>query len=64
MAKLKLKRSKAEDVEEVEEESKPVDENLELREMMISRNKKRLLSRIREEKGKKKRNGKPNTGPI
>jgi len=51
VARLKLKKSQSED-EEVEEVTTK-DENDSLREMMISKNKKKLLTKIRAEKKKK-----------
>lgn len=56
IAKLKLK-IKAQNEEESEEETttEKKEENEELREMMISKNKKKLLNKIRVEKSKKKR---------
>jgi pescadillo protein len=56
IAKLKLKAANRDldELNEDEEKTKP-DEANELKEMMISKNKKKLLAKIREEKQKKKR---------
>ena len=57
IAKLKLKRKAAKEGVDSEDETQTpnAENNEELREMMISKNKKKLLVKIRQEKLKKKR---------
>ncbi len=60
IARLKLKATNK-DLDE-EEEAEPKEESTELREMILSKNKKKILAKIRQEKMKKKRGVKTEKG--
>ncbi len=62
--RLKMKRASAQEIEEVEAMEEEKHEEKNLNEMLISNNKKKILSRIRDEKKKLKRTPKKKGNPV